>query len=159
FFTECAPYIDNPPEDKNKPQILRGEPRIPNGVLADGITLDRLRGRADLIGQFDDQLRRAEGQPALENFDPFERKALGLLTSRRVRAAFDIAKDARHLRARYGRTLFGSCTLIARKLVAEGVRFVNVTWDTFWERYKTQHWGWDTHEANFPIYKSWNLPY
>src|SRR5439155_5779883 len=49
--------------------------------------------------------------------------------------------------------------LIARELVAQGVRFVNVTWDTFWERLKTQHWGWDTHEANFPIYKSWNLPY
>jgi hypothetical protein len=159
FFTECAPHIDNPPEDKNKPQILRGEPRIPNGVLADGISLDRLKGRANLIDQFDDQLRRAEGQPALENFDPFERKALGLLTSRRVKAAFDISRDDPRLRERYGRTLFGSCSLIARKLVQEGVRFVNVTWDTFWERYKTQHWGWDTHEANFPIYKSWNLPY
>jgi hypothetical protein len=159
FFTECTPYIDAPPEDKNKPQVLRGEPRIPNGVLADGITLDRLRARAGLAEQFDDQLRRAEGQPGLESFDPFEQKALRILTSRRVRAAFDLSRDDPRLRDRYGRTLFGSCCLIARKLVQEGVRFVNVTWDTFWERLKTQYWGWDTHEAEFPIYKSWNLPY
>jgi hypothetical protein len=49
FFTECQPYIDHPPEDKFKPQVLRGEPRIPNGVLADGITLDRLNARQGLI--------------------------------------------------------------------------------------------------------------
>lgn len=131
FFTECAPYIDHPPEDKNKPQVLRGEPRIPNGVLADGITLDRLQGRADLVRQFDDQLARAEGQPNLESFGPFEQKAFSILTSRRVRAAFDLSRDDPRLRDRYGRTLFGSCALIARKLVQEGVRFVNVTWERF----------------------------
>ena len=81
FFTECQPYIDHPPEDKFKPQVLRGEPRIPNGVLADGITLDRLNARQSLIQQFDEQLRAGEGQPALGNFDPFQQRALSLLTS------------------------------------------------------------------------------
>jgi hypothetical protein len=159
FFTECAPYIDNPPEDQYKPQVLRGEPKIPNGGLAKGVTLDRLSSRRGLIEQFDEQLRGVEGQASLNNFDPFQQKALSLLTSARVKAAFDLSKEDPALRDRYGRSLFGSSALIARKLVQEGVRFVNVTWDTFWERLKTQYEGWDTHHNNFPIYKSYNLPY
>src|SRR5262249_55489996 len=126
FFTECQPYIENPPEDKFKPQVLRGEPRIPNGVLADGITLDRLNARQSLIQQFDEQLRAGEGQPALGNFDPFQQRALSLLTSPRVKAAFNLDKVDPRLRERYGRTLFGASALIARQLVEEGVRFVNV---------------------------------
>ena len=35
------------------------------------------------------------------------------------------------LRDRYGRTLVGSSTLIARRLIEAGVRFVNVTWDGY----------------------------
>jgi hypothetical protein len=159
FFTECAPYIDHPPEKQFEPQVLRGEPRIPNSVLAEGITLDRLSARQGLIEQFDDQLRQLDGQPALGNFDPFQRRAMNLLTSPRVKAAFNLDREDPRLRDRYGRTLFGASALIARRLVEEGVRFVNVTWDTFWERLKTQYEGWDTHHRNFPIYREYNLPY
>jgi uncharacterized protein (DUF1501 family) len=84
---------------------------------------------------------------------------LSLLTSPRVKAAFNLDRVDPRLRERYGRTLFGASALIARQLVEEGVRFVNVTWDTFWERLKTQYEGWDTHHRNFPIYKEYNLPY
>jgi hypothetical protein len=159
LFTECAPYIDHPPEKQFEPQVLRGEPKIPNGVLADGITLDRLSARQGLMQQFDDQLRQVDGQAALGNFDPFQQRAWSLLTSQRVKAAFNLGREDPKLRERYGRTLFGAGALIARKLVEEGVRFVNVTWDTFWERLKTQYEGWDTHHRNFPIYKGYNLPY
>ena len=158
FFTECSPYIDHPPEDQYRPQVLRGEPRVPNGALANGITLDRLNVRRELIEQFDDQLRRTERQSP-DNFDRYQQRALSLLTSRRVKAAFDLTTADPKLRERYGRTLFGASALIARRLVAEGVRFVNVTWDTFWERFKTQYEGWDTHHHNFRIYREYNLPY
>lgn len=159
FFTECAPYIDNPPEKQFEPQVIRGVPTIPNSVLANGVTLDRLKARSTLIDQFDEQLRQVDGQPALENFDPFQKKAFNLLTSRRVKAAFDISKADPRLLERYGRTLFGSSALIARRLVQVGVRFVNLTWDTYWERFKFAYEGWDTHNRTFPIYKSWHLPH
>lgn len=156
FFTECSPTIDNPPESQYEPQVLRGEPRIPHGVLADGITLDRLNTRKSLIDQFDDQLKKGSGQVS---FEQYQQRAWSLLTSQKVKAAFDLSSADPALRERYGRTLFGSCSLIARRLVEEGVRFVNVTWDTYWERIKAQYEGWDTHHRNFPIYKSYNLPY
>ena len=59
---------------------------------------------------------------------------------------------------RYGRTLFGQSTLIARRLVESGVRFVNVTWDLFWDRIQIDYDAWDTHTRNFPILKENKLP-
>jgi hypothetical protein len=159
LFTECSPYVDKPPEKQFEPQPLRGEPRIPNGLLAGGITLDRLNARKDLVEQFDDQLRGSPGQPALGSFDRYEQRAWSVLTSRRVKAAFNLDTVDPKLRDRYGRTLFGSSALIARQLVQAGVRFVNVSWDTYWERLKAQYEGWDTHHRNFPIYRDYNLPY
>jgi hypothetical protein len=127
--------------------------------LGQGITLDRLSARRGLIGQFDDQLRQLEGQPGLANFDPFQQRAMNLLTSTRVKAAFNLDSEPDWRRERYTRSLFGNSALIARKLVQEGVRFVNVTWDGYWERYKISYETWDTHHHNFPIYRNYNLPY
>src|SRR5207248_3944877 len=128
LFTECSPYIDHPPEKQFEPQVLRGEPRIPNGLLGGGVTLDRLSARKDLVEQFDDQLRGTSGQPALGSFDRYEQRAWSVLTSLRVKAAFNLDRIDPRLRYRYGRTLFGSSALIARQLVQAGVRFVNVSW-------------------------------
>ena len=48
-----------------------------------------------------------------------------------MRSAFDLTNEDPRLLDRYDRTLFGNSTLIARRLVEAGVRFVNVTWDLF----------------------------
>ncbi len=60
---------------------------------------------------------------------------------------------------RYGRTLFGNSTLIARRLVEAGVRFVNVTWDLFWDRIQIDYDAWDTHTRNFAILRDNKLPH
>ena len=53
----------------------------------------------------------------------------------------------RRLRDRYGRTLFGTSTLIARQLVEAGVRFVNVIWDNYRQpAARSDFDAWDTHE-------------
>ena len=88
-----------------------------------------------------------------------QQRAFNLLTSSQVRSAFDLSREDPRLRQRYGRTLFGQSTLIARRLVEAGVRFVNVTWDIYWDRYRLQYDGWDTHTRNFPILREYNLPY
>jgi hypothetical protein len=160
LFTECSPYKDpgTPAAGPGRPQVVRGEPRLPQGTLADDITIDRLNGRRSLLGQIDDQLRRAEAQPALGSFSRVRQRAFGLLTSTRARAAFDLGGEDPRLRDRYGRTLFGASTLIARRLVEAGVRFVNVTWDLFWDRVQLDYDCWDTHTRNFPILRDNNLP-
>jgi Protein of unknown function (DUF1501) len=57
-----------------------------------------------------------------------------MLTSARVREAFDLSGEGPRLRERYGNTLFGSSALLARRLVERGVRFVNVSWDNYSKR-------------------------
>lgn len=59
---------------------------------------------------------------------------------------------------RYGNTLFGNSTLIARRLIEAGVRFVNVTWDLFWGPVNVDYDAWDTHTNNFRILKNNKLP-
>jgi hypothetical protein len=160
LFTECAPYKGpgTPAARPGYPQTVLGEPRLPQSTLGEGITIDRLNTRRSLVGQIDDRLRRMDAQPALDNFGRVRQRAFNLLTSARVRSAFDVAEEDPRVRDNYGRTLFGSSTLIARRLVEAGVRFVNVTWDLFWDRVPINYDCWDTHSRNFPTLRDWNLP-
>jgi hypothetical protein len=77
-----------------------------------------------------------------------------------VREAFDLTREPLRVRDRYGRSLFGQSCLLARRLVERGVRFVNVSWDNFRERFRfpPSNQVWDTHERNFPILRDNHLP-
>jgi hypothetical protein len=161
LFTEVAPTGDparGTPRAGN-PLTVLGTPHLPDGALAAGLTIDRLNARRGLVEQIEDQMRERDAQPAVSNFGRTQERAFNLLTSARVRAAFDLNRgDDPRLRDRYGRTLFGNCALIARRLVEAGVRFVNVTWDLFWDRVQINYDSWDTHTRNFPILREVNLP-
>jgi hypothetical protein len=160
FFTECNPHPDpGVKASPGKPAVVRGQPLLPNSSLGPDLTLDRLNTRQGLLQQLDDQIRKAEAQPAIDRFSRTQQKALGLLTSTRFKKAFDLTNEDPKTLDRYGRTLFGNSTLIARRLVEEGVRFVNVTWDLFWDRGKVDYDCWDTHTNNFAILKENKLPY
>jgi len=62
------------------------------------------------------------------------------LCSRSTRDAFDISKESPETRARYGKSLSGSCLLVARRLVEAGVRSVSLSYGR-----------WDSHGANFQL--------
>jgi hypothetical protein len=153
FCTECTAYVDSPPEQQFHAQPLRGEPKLTDMDLLDGVTLDRLDGRRRLVEQFDDRFRELDRRGDLGNFPTQQRLAFNMLASAKVREAFDLSLEDDATRERYGRTLFGSSTLMARRLVERGVRFVNVSWDNFSARYQVSRAGWDTHEHNFPMMK------
>jgi hypothetical protein len=161
LFTECTPHLDAdaPAERPWYPQVLRGEPRLPAETPGDVLTLDRLDSRRGLLRQIDDEARRMTDSGTLATFDRHRQRAFDLLTSNRVKAAFRLDDEDPRLRDRYGRTLFGASALVARRLVEAGVRFINVTWDVYWERLQLQHDGWDTHGRNFAIMSEYNLPY
>jgi hypothetical protein len=157
--TECQPYVDkgvNP--SAGNPAIVRGMPLLPDSTLGPELTIDRLDTRRGLLQQLDAQLPRAEAESARVAFDRTRQRAFDLLTSARVRSCFDLRHEDPRLIDRYGPTLFGHSTLIARRLVEAGVRFVNVTWDLFWDRIKIDYDAWDTHTRNFPILKENKLP-
>lgn len=158
FSTECTAYVDNPPDDIWNPQVVRGEPKLTDTQLLEGVTLDRLDGRRRLVEQFDEQFRGLESARDLGNFTSQQRLAFDMLTSASVREAFDLSLEDDPTRDRYGRTLFGASTLLARRLVERGVRFVNVSWDNFSKRFEVSKAAWDTHENNFPMLRQTLLP-
>ncbi len=80
-----------------------------------------------------------------------------MLTSRKTRDAFDLSKEPDASRRRYGRNLFGSSLLTARRLVEAGVRFVGVTTESQLNG-KVGAGQWDTHSNNFRLLKNFNLP-
>ncbi|MCE9564444.1 MAG: DUF1501 domain-containing protein [Planctomycetes bacterium] len=158
--TECKPYAD--PGQKpvaGKPSIVRGAPLLPNTAFDADLTLDRLKNRRTLLEQFDDKLKVAESRNAPAGYDQTQQRAFDLLTSSRMRSCFDLSNEDPKRLDRYGRTLFGSSSLIARRLIDEGVRFVNVTWDLFWDRIQIDYDAWDTHTKNFSILKENKLPH
>jgi hypothetical protein len=158
FCTECTAHVDNPPDEIWKPQVVRGEPCLRDTELPEGITLDRLNGRRRLVEMFDEEFRGLEAKRDLGNFPRQQRLAFEMLTSAKVREAFDLSREDNRTRERYGRTLFGSSTLLARRLVERDVRFVNVSWDNFSKRFEVSKAGWDTHQSNFPMLRETLLP-
>lgn len=127
-----------------KMKVLDGEPFLSrNTRLADGITVDALAKRESLLQQINQQQRKGETGRALDDVNRIQQRALSLLTSTSLKSAFDLSTADPKLRDRYDRTLFGASALIARRLVAAGVRFVNVTWDFPGDN------SWDTHGDNF----------
>lgn len=158
FSTECKAFVDNPPDEIWNPQVVRGEPHVAQTALQEGLSFERLSDRRDLLESLDERLRREEVRGALGNYPSQRRLAYETLTSAEVREAFDLGHESDKLRERYGRTLFGSSTLLARRLVERGVQFVNVSWDNFSKRFQVSQAAWDTHEQNFPMLKKTLLP-
>jgi hypothetical protein len=112
-----------------------------DGLLApEAMTLDRLNRRQTLLGQFDQQLRQVDQEKALSAYDRFQQRALALVTSERTRSALDLRQESAKVRDRYGRHLFGQSTLMARRLVEAGVRYVTVHWDA------PDGYSWDSHQ-------------
>jgi hypothetical protein len=159
--SECDPHYDAGVDRRNRglPAPLRGRPLLPHATLPEGITLDRLDRRQSLLQQLDTKARRLDAPPELHQFARTQQRAFGVLTSNRLRSAFDLDREDPRLRDRYGATLFGSSVLTARKLVEAGVQFVNVFWDNYAPRLQSADFGWDTHEQNFITLRERYLPW
>ncbi len=121
--------------------------RIAGTGLQDGITLDRVGQRQSLLEQFNRQLVNLDENRTLNSYDKFRERAFSLVASERSRQAFDITKEPASVRDRYGRNLFGQSTLMARRLVEAGVRFVTVHYDC------VDGYSWDSHRNSDDVKK------
>jgi hypothetical protein len=125
-------------------------PGLANLSLPDGVTTDRLANRKTLLRSFD-RLQRSvtEGNESLSGIDGFTSQALEMLTSSRVRDAFDLGREPDRVRETYGEA---TDFLLARRLVEAGVSVVTLPCripvrigDGVGEQ--ANHW--DTHAHNF----------
>lgn len=116
--------------------------------VPEAIGTERLERRRRMLEQIDQYQRvrdRAAGDVSARN--EFYEQAFGLITSPAAKKAFQISDEPDTLRDRYGRCREGQSTLLARRLVEEGVRFVTVNFP-----------GYDTHDKNFVELKDLLLP-
>jgi len=126
-----------------KPFATGGDPNqkrfIVEGIMAEGISDDRQRGRRDLLHALDSLGKVMPADPEFRRLDECEKKAYNLMFGE-ARNLFDLSSEKGDLRERYGRNSFGQSCLMARRLVEHGVPYITIN-------YK----GWDTHKNHFQI--------
>lgn len=111
-------------------------------ALDPSVPPDRIVRRATLLEAYDAARRGLDADSRVRDFDRYRQRALAMATSGAAREALDVRREPAALRDRYGRHLFGQATLVARRLVESGVRFVTVHYDA------CDGYGWDSHAHN-----------
>ena len=102
--------------------------------LPGGVDDKRCTRRRSILGAVNDYFATREKAESLDAVDTFYERAYSLVSSKKAREAFDIAKEPKKLRDEYGRNSAGQRMLMARRLVEAGVRYVTLTYG-----------GWDMH--------------
>ena len=139
-----APYVL--PQDASSPQFS-----VPDFDIEADVSGLRLSQRRSLLEHFDDVTRLADVRAA-HQFSTIQSRAFSMLSSTRLRQAFDLGQESPERRDAYGRNPFGQNLLVARRLVEAGVPVVQVNW-----RNKGDG-GMDTHYDNFNQCKGTLLP-
>ncbi|MBS0210040.1 MAG: DUF1501 domain-containing protein [Planctomycetes bacterium] len=152
LMTFCEPKLAREPKDFYDPVPPQGEPSLPLFDPQPGVTIDRLAQRQSLLDTVEQQFDAAQKSPTIDLMSEHQRRAFTLLTTDRTRRAFDLGQESAATRATYGDSLYGSCALLARRLVEAGVTFVTVTT----ESKGAGHW--DSHQNNFGMLRDFNLP-
>ena len=97
-----------------------------NLKLADDLTLARTVDRQSLLAELDRLRRNIDATGEIAGVDEFNRSALQIVTSGAARKAFDLSRESRATRERYGTHRWGQMGLLARRLVESGVTFVTM---------------------------------
>ena len=131
-----------------------GEVNVPKYAVQDmdlpmGMDWSRMEGRHSLLKVVDDKFRVWDTTGTFQTMDGYYQSAFDLMRSPRAKKAFNIAEEPDELRNQYGRTSMGQGSLLARRLVEAGVRFVSVG--------KGDN-AWDHHGNIFPSYANEFMP-
>jgi hypothetical protein len=105
--------------------------------LPAGVTTKEADARVGLLQSLENDFVSSRPGLSTHSHKAAYERALRLMRSEASKA-FDLDKEKKELRERYGRNTFGQGCLLARRLVEQGVPFVEVTLEN-----------WDTHQDNF----------
>lgn len=125
----------------------------PEAMVLQGITLERLKDRDQLMRSFDGFRRSADTKGVMESLDVYTQQALGILTTSKLAEALDLSKEDPRILERYGksqeafqrdgapRMIENFC--VARRLVEAGARYVSLNYS---------RWDWHGGDGmNFPM--------
>lgn len=128
-----------------KPFATGGDPAqstfVVEGVVGQGITEERQKNRRDFLAKLDTLAKTMDQDPAMVESAKCGQQAYELILGDAGKV-FDLSQEKDDLRERYGRTKFGQCCLVARRLVERGVPYVTINYE-----------GWDTHKGQFQTFQ------
>jgi hypothetical protein len=137
---------------------IYGRPEMDGLQALPELTVDRLQRRKSLLDQVDEEILRAGRSRTLEHASLIQQKSFDLLTTGKVREAFDLDREPARVRERYGPTLAAQGMLLARRLIEAGVVFVTATYEVFQTGSFLNGIAFDTHENNFDALRRVLLP-
>ncbi len=116
---------------EHDPFALNADPSKPNFKVPDllpppeigTLRVERRRRIREIVDAAVDKFEASDDARLLD--DNFH-TAYRLMTSPQARDAFDLSKEPKQVRDRYGMNRFGQCCLLARRLIEAGVRFVTI---------------------------------
>jgi len=122
-----------------------GDPNrgLENTTAPEYLTENSFESRMNLINSFDKKFRDKFRLRKVQTYTDFYTEATSLLTSGELKA-FDLNEEKAEVRDQYGRDAFGQGCLLARRLIENNVRCVEVTCG-----------GWDMHNS---IFTGGNMP-
>lgn len=124
---------------------------VDNLQLPASVTADRMKTRARLLQGLGRDVG-FQNEQTVSAIDDFQNQAFELVTSNAAQQAFELHRESDDTRARYGRNIYGQSTLLARRLIEAGTRFVTLSWAP------DANATWDTHSNNFRNLKGRLLP-
>ncbi len=104
-------------------------------TLPSGVTDERFARRRTMLDAVNEHFRQTEESDAIDAMDTFYQRAYSLISSPEAREAFHIAAEPDAVRDEYGRNAAGQRMLMARRLVAAGVRMVTLTYGS-WDMHR-----------------------
>lgn len=140
---------------KHDPFQVKGDPnseafRVNDLSLVDGISAGRFAGRWKLLNRVSEQRRSIEDSKAGRQLNDYQNAAYSMLSSGRLKQAFDMNSETVETRERYGRNSRGQTLLLARRLVEAEVPFIQCNMGIVQS--------WDSHVNHFPRCRNELLP-
>lgn len=124
--------------------------QTPNLSTPEGVTSSRAEGRLGLLASIEESQAQLSDVREAEPFHRVRERAIGMLADPKMRKLFDVTEAPQKVLDSYGRNTFGWSLLLAKRLVREGVRFVQVNLGN--------NETWDTHGNAFPHLKNYLFP-
>ena len=131
---------------KYKPFVTGGNPSAAQfdveGIVSKYVNEQQQLSRRDLLNKFN-KLNRASTQKNKVNnsYENSGKEAYSLILGD-VKDTFDLKKESKEVREKYGMNNFGQSCLAARRLAEKGVKYITINVP-----------GWDTHKRHFEIVK------
>ncbi len=118
---------------------------------------NRLLNRKRLLGSLDHLRRDIDNAGVIGAMDELNQNAINLLTSGKLRQAFDLSKEPDAIKERYGHHAWGYRALMARRLVEAGCPFVTVVMENPFVSGvpfpKDGTYNWDSHAVNCHLFR------